>query len=314
MVLFPQARAAVAQYAADLKVTDPAYDVAAARERDRAEALLLPREDVQEARDVDARGVPARLYLPLGWDPAAVGAGVVLHAHGGGFVLNDVEVHDAAARRLANHAGMAVLSVDYRRPPEHRFPAAPDDMDAALAWLDEQPELADLPTFAHGDSAGGNLALVAALRHPGRFTGVALIYPFLDPTVSYDSYRTAADGFDVGEAVWYWQQYAATPADLEDPDLAPLHPASRARLGTLPPTLVVTAEHDPLRDEGEHLAALLADDGVEVVATRYLGQVHGFWRHVDAFDAAEPLVCQVAGWLRMHAERPRATTVESGTP
>ncbi len=305
MALFPQARAAVAQYDAEPKVTDPGFDIAAARERDRAEALVLPREDVVEARDVDARGVAARLYMPVGWDPDAVGAGVVIHAHGGGFVLNDIEVHDAAARRLANRSGMAVLSVDYRRPPEHRFPAAPDDVDAAVSWLDRQPDLASLPTFAHGDSAGGNLALVAALRHPGRFAGVVLIYPFLDPTASYDSYRTASDGFDVGEALWYWQQYAATPADLDDPDLAPLHPAGRDRLGTLPPTLVVTAEHDPLRDEGEHLATLLAEAGVEVVATRYLGQVHGFWRHVDAFDAAEPLVRQVAGWLGMHAERPR---------
>ena len=301
MALHPQARRAVEQYAGEQSVTDPAYDVAAARARDRAAALALPREAVAEVRDVDAGGVPARLYLPEGYDA------VVLHVHGGGFVFNDLEVHDAAARRLANRTGMAVLSADYRRPPEHRFPAAPDDVSAAAAWLREQPGLAGLPTFAHGDSAGGNLALVAALREPDRFAGVALIYPFLDPTASFDSYRTAADGFDASEATWYWQQYAATPADLEHPDLAPLR---SGRLADLPPTLVVTAEHDPLRDEGEHLATLLAESGVEVVATRYVGQVHGFWRHPDAFDAAEPLTRQVAGWLRMLAERdahPRPT-------
>ncbi|WP_246086816.1 alpha/beta hydrolase fold domain-containing protein [Nocardioides humi] len=162
-------------------------------------------------------------------------------------MFNDVEVHDAAVRRFANISGAAVLSVDYRRPPEHRFPAAPDDLSAAVRWLDGEPGLAALPTFAHGDSAGGNLALVTALRHPGRFAGLALVYPFLDPTASYDSYRTAADGFDPAEAAWYWQQYAATPADLEHPDLAPLRSDA---LGTLPPTLVATAEHDPLRDEG----------------------------------------------------------------
>src|SRR5262249_33536237 len=151
------------------------------------------------------------------------------------------------------------------------------------------------PLFAHGDSAGGNLALVAALRNPGRFAGVALLYPFLDPTAAWDSYRTAADGFAPEEAAWYWEQYAARPEDLTDPDLAPL---LSDRLGSLPPTLVMTSEHDPLRDEGEELARLLAEAGVVVVGTRYLGQVHGFWRHADAFDAAEPLTRQVAAFLR----------------
>ena len=132
--------------------------------------------------------------------------------HGGGFVFNDIDVHDAAVRRLANRSGMAVLSVDYRRPPEHKFPAAPDDVDTVLRWLGES-EWASLPLLVHGDSAGANLALVAALRHPGLFAGVALIYPFLDPTGSFDSYATAANGFGRAEAQWYWQQYAATPAD-----------------------------------------------------------------------------------------------------
>lgn len=294
MALHPQARRAIEHSAADLPVTDPRFDIAATRDRDRRAAIAQEREPVDEVRDVDAHGVPARLYLPAGHD------GVVLHAHGGGFVLNDVEVHDAAARRLANRSGMAVLSVEYRRPPEHRFPAAPDDVSTALAWLDTQPRLAHLPTFAHGDSAGGNLALVTALRHPGRFAGVVLIYPFLDPTASFDSYRTAADGFDPAEAAWYWQQYVRSADDLTDPDLAPLRSDA---LGTLPPTLVVTAEHDPLRDEGEHLVAQLAEAGVQVVGARMLGQLHGFWRHTEVFDAAEPLMRQVAGWLRMHVER-----------
>ena len=117
------------------------------------------------------------------------------------------------------------------------------------------------------------------------------------PAAGFASYETAADGFGPQEAEWYWRQYARSTADLTDPDLAPL---LSDRLHTLPPTLVVTAEHDPLRDEGEHLALLLAEAGVEVVSTRYQGQVHGFWRHVDVFPAAEALVRQVAGFLRMH--------------
>jgi acetyl esterase len=292
MALHPQARAAVEAYAADLPVFDPAHDIAASRAEAREAAAREQREPVDEVLDLDADGVRCRLYRPDGAD------GVIVHLHGGGFVFHDIDVHDAAARRLANRSGMAILSVDYRRPPEHRFPAAPDDVDTALGWLEREGPARglDLPTFAHGDSAGGNLALVAALRHPGRFAAVALVYPFLDPTAGFASYSTAAVGFDPREAAWYWEQYA-DPADRSDPDCAPL---LSDRLGTLPPTLVLTAEHDPLRDEGEELVRRLAEEGVEVVGTRYLGQVHGFWRHPEAFDAAEPAVRQIAGFLRQH--------------
>jgi len=257
------------------------------REAARRLAEHEHREHVAEAVDVDANGVHARLYRP-----ADALSGLIVHFHGGGFVFHDIDVHDAAARRFANRARRAVLSVDYRRPPEHPFPAAVEDVDAVLAWLAHREHGA---LFAHGDSAGGNLALVAALRHPGRFDAVGLVYPFLDPTQSFGSYDTAGDGFDRAEAAWYWEQYAAGPADLSNPDLAPLR-SDDARLAALPPTLVVTAEHDPLRDEGEHLAARLDALGVEVTATRYLGQIHGFWRH-EGFRAAERLMRQVAGFF-----------------
>jgi acetyl esterase len=280
--------------AADVPLWTESYDIDAARTEARALAAEEPREEVAEVRDLDADGVHCRLYRPAGADD-----GVVLHLHGGGFVFHDIDVHDAASRRLANRCRTAVLSVDYRRAPEHPFPAAPDDVSTVVRWLDEHADEHGLggPAYVHGDSAGGNLALVAALRHPGRFRAVALIYPFLDPTGDHDSYRTAADGFDPREAAWYWQQYAASQADLEHPDLAPLR---SDRLHTLPPTLVTTAEHDPLRDEGELLALRLAEAGVTVVATRYLGQVHGFWRHAQVFPAAEPMTQQVAAFLRQH--------------
>lgn len=285
-MLFPEARRALEMYAGETPVFAEGYDIAAARAEAQRVAAQEPREDVAEVRDVDADGVPARLYTP---DGAA--ETTIVHAHGGGFVFNDVEVHDAAARRLANRTGMRVLSVDYRRPPEHRFPAAVDDVGAAGAWAGR--ELGGR-LVAHGDSAGGNLALVDALRHPGRYAALVLVYPFLDPTAGFESYRTHADGFDPREGAWYWEQYA-TPADRTNPDLAPL---LSDRLGTLPTTLVVTAEHDPLRDEGEHLAGLLADAGVPVVATRYLGQLHGFYRHPVVFPAAKQVLWQVAGFLR----------------
>ncbi|MCL8026467.1 alpha/beta hydrolase [Nocardioides bruguierae] len=293
-MLHPQARAAVAAYASETKVHDDDFDIDAARAEARALASRRPREAVAEVRDVDAGGVPCRLYRPVDARP-----GLVLHLHGGGFVMNDVEVHDAVSRRFANRLGHPVLSIDYRRPPEHRFPAAPDDVDTVLAWLAAHAEDEGLtgPLAAHGDSAGGNLALVAALRHPGRFAAIALTYPFLDPEGGFESYRTAADGFHPDEARWYWDQYAASSADLVDPDLAPLR---STRLHTLPPTLVTTAEHDPLRDEGEHLVTLLAEAGVTVTGTRYQGQVHGYWRHPDVFDAAAPHTAAVAGFLAEH--------------
>ncbi|MCH1867217.1 alpha/beta hydrolase [Nocardioides sp. CFH 31398] len=290
-MLHPQARAALERTAAETPVHHPDFDVAAERAAAREAALAEPREDVASATDEVVGGVPCRRYVPLG-DPSVL-PGVVVHLHGGGFVMNDVEVHDAVSRMLANRSGLEVLSVDYRRPPEDRFPAAVEDVLAVVAAL--PPEV---PLFLHGDSAGANLALVAALRNPGRATALGLVYPFLDPRGDRPSYDEPEVAGSRAVMEWYWQQYAATDADREHPDMAPL--LSDA-LGTLPPTLVVTAEHDPLRDEGEELVVRLADAGVSVVGTRYQGQVHGFWRHPSVFDAAEPLTGQMGAFLRQHA-------------
>ncbi len=301
-MLHPEARAALDQAAGDQPVHAPGYDIEQARRREREVAAAQPREDVASVEDVDADGVPCRIYLPADAAP-----GTILHLHGGGFVLNDVEVHDGAARRLANRARRAVISVDYRLAPEHPFPAAPDDVDTVLSWIEGEGAVHGLggALLAHGDSAGANLALVAALRHPGLFDALGLIYPFLDPTASFESHRTETEGFDQQTVAWYWQHYAGGDASrYADPDLAPL---LSDRLATLPPTIVTTAEHDPLRDEGEHLAGLLAQAGVEVVATRYLGQLHGFWRHEQVFPAAEPLMVQVASFFAAR-RRTRSST------
>ncbi|GAA1923152.1 alpha/beta hydrolase [Nocardioides hwasunensis] len=291
--MYPEVRAAVAaDTGPDLSA--PGFDIAAHREEVRLANLALPREGVASVEDVDADGVRCRLYTPD--DPRP---GLVLHAHGGGFVLNDIDVHDAVCRRFANRVRRRVLSVDYRRPPEDRFPAAPDDLDTVVGWLRREGGRPDLtgPYAAHGDSAGGNLALVAALRNPGFFDVVALVYPFLDPRGSFPSWQQGAgSGFDPSEGTWYWEQYARTEADYDDPDLAPL---LSERLHTLPPTFVATAEDDPLRDEGEELARRIAEAGVETVGIRCLGQTHGFWRHA-AFTASEPLVRSVSGYLDQH--------------
>ena len=296
-MLHPQAKAVLAQEEGEAPVCDPSTDIEAMRAEAREAALAGPREEVAVVRDLDADGVPVRLYRPAEDGDLPV----IVHLHGGGFVFGDLEVHDAAARRLANRSGMAVVSVDYRRPPEHPFPAAPGDVDTVLGWLDREGAALGLDLtrqFAHGDSAGGNLALVAALRHPGRFGGLVLIYPFIDARTRHASYDEAIGLWNRGEAAWYWAQYAASPDDYDNPDFSPYE---SDRLDTLPPTLIATAEHDPVRDEGEALAARIADAGVMCVATRHLGMIHSFWRLADDFDAAELLTRQVAGFLQMLA-------------
>ena len=287
-MMYPEVRAAVAaDDSPDLSV--PGFDVAAHREKVRRFNLRQPREDVASVEDVDADGVPCRLYTPADARP-----GLVVHAHGGGFVLNDVDVHDGICRRMANRGRRAVLSVDYRRPPEARFPAAPDDLDTVVRWL--RREGPPGPYAAHGDSAGANLALVVALRNPGFFTVLALIYPFLDPRCAFPSWDEARDtGFDPAEAQWYWEQYGGPP---DDPDLAPLRSRRRRFSRILEPVLVIAAEHDPLLEENHRLVQRLRSVGVDVQVTTYPGMVHGFWRNPALFDAAEESLAEIADFLR----------------
>ncbi|HEX5769344.1 MAG TPA: alpha/beta hydrolase [Nocardioidaceae bacterium] len=293
MVLHPQAVAALDQWAQGPRPTDPGFDVDEQRRLARQQAATEPREEVGHVEDVDAAGVPCRLYLP-----ARASGGAILFLHGGGFVFGDLDTHDAQARRMANLTGLAVLAVDYRRPPEHRFPAAPADVDAALAWLVGAAPALGLDVsrlVALGDSAGGNLALVAALRNPNVFAATVLVYPFIDPRQRYDSYRREAGGLGADEAAWYWQQYARSADDYADPDLAPIDSEA---LHTLPPTLVVAAEHDPLVDEDVDLARRLEAAGVPTTLSTYPGMIHGFWRRPEQFDAAEESLAEIADFLR----------------
>lgn len=295
MALHPQAEAALAQWLQGPHVNDPGYDVEADRRRAREEAAQERRETVAHVEDVDADGVPCRIYLPSSAAPAP---GAIVYLHGGGFVFGDLDTHDAQARRVANRTGLTVLSVDYRRPPEHRFPAAVLDVDTALAWLVGAAPALGLDVsrlVALGDSAGGNLAAVAALRNANLLAATVLVYPFVDPKGRFESYRREAAGFGAAEADWYWQQYAATPEDLDDPDLAPI---DSPRLGTMPPTLVIAAEHDPLVDEDLELARRMEAAGATVELSTYPGMIHGFWRHPEQFDAAEESLAEIADFLR----------------
>jgi acetyl esterase len=306
MTLHPQAVAALELWSVGPAVTDPGFgpdEVASRRAQERAAAAEEPHEQVAHVEDVTADGVRCRLHLPS----VERTDGVLVFLHGGGFVFGDTVTHDAQSRRLANRSGLAVLTVDYRRSPEHPFPAAPDDVDTVLGWLAREGGEHGLDpsrVALIGDSAGGNLALVASLRNPGRFAATVLVYPFLDPTTGLPSYAADDGSLSRDEARWYWQQYAATPAALDDPDLAPLRSPATRLAAITEPVLVQVAQHDVLVDEGVELVRRLEAAGVGVHLTTYAGMVHGFWRHPELFDAAEEALDETAAFLRRHLPRP----------
>ncbi len=277
-------------------VVDANFDLATERTSARSEGLAETKPPVTLVSDVDAAGVPCRLYRPR------EGAPVIVHLHGGGFVFGDLETHDAHSRRLANATGWAVLSVDYRLAPEHPYPAACDDVDAVLGWLTAEGTSWGLDPErlgVLGDSAGGYLALIAARRRPV-FRAAVLVYPCLDPSGAQPSYRTETGGLTAAEMDWYWNAFVPDPQLLAQVELSPL----TADLGMLPPCLVITAEHDPLRDEGEALANAIARAGVRTVGTRCLGMIHGFYRHLELFDAGHAVMDQVVAFLQSSLETP----------
>jgi acetyl esterase len=290
--LHPQA-VAVLDAAQDLVplATVPHEEIEDVRREQREEGLAEPKEAVHEARDLEVGGVPCRLHLPA---PGPLPC--LLYLHGGGFVLGDLETHDAQARRLANRTGWAVLSVDYRRPPEHPFPAALEDSVAALDGLlaGAVPQLGADRVVVVGDSAGANLAIGAARRRPGRLAGAILVYPFLDPGTASASYASDDGGLTRADARWFWGHYVPDGQDPTEPDLAPLHATD---LDLLPPTLVQVAECDTLADEVTAFVALARSQGAQVEDTLYAGMVHGFWRRPAELDAAAEALDEVAAWL-----------------
>jgi acetyl esterase len=244
--------------------------------------------------DVDAGGVPARLYR----DAAGGRTPVILYVHGGGWVMGNLDTHDGLCRHLAAASGWAVLAVDYRLAPEHPYPAAVEDVCRALDWLHSGAHRYELDPHriaVAGDSAGAQLAAVLARR--ARDAGAALaaqilICPVIDPAADYpplDEY-----GLDREEMGFFWDAYAPPGIDRTQPDLNPLG----ADLAGLPPAVVITAELDLLRDEGERYASALLRVGVPVVAARYQGLIHNFPRKLAMFDAANAAVAQIAAVLR----------------
>lgn len=259
-------------------------------------AAAPPPPPVAAVADLSADGIPARLYRP----GAAADLPLIVYFHGGGWVVGSVAGSDATCRRLANASGCAVLSAEYRLAPEHKFPAAVEDAYAATAWAAAHArELGCDPArlAVAGDSAGGNLAAVVCLmaREAGgpRIARQLLIYPVIDARAGYPSYTENGDGPGLTGAAmaWYVRHYVRTPAEREDPRVSPI--LAREHRG-LPPAMVLTAEYDPLRDEGEAYADRLRAAGVEVDARRYDGMVHGFWGFAAAAPSAAAALEQAA--------------------
>jgi acetyl esterase len=243
-------------------------------------------EEGEEIQRVDDRLVPTpdgdiavRVYTP----EEAVGSnrGVLLWIHGGGWVIGDLETADATCRGLANRAGAVVVSVDYRLAPEHPAPAALEDCLSALTWTVENGELLGVDASkvaVGGDSAGGNLAALLCQRVRDEFGPdidfQLLVYPVTDLTMGHPSIDENGEGFFLTKDTieWFVDCYLGD-RERKDPAVSPLF----GDLSGLPPALVVTAEFDPLRDEGEAYATGLQEAGVPTEHLRYDGQIHGFF-------------------------------------
>jgi acetyl esterase len=222
--------------------------------------------------------VPVRVLVPK--QPTR---GVLVYYHGGGWVIGSIDESDTMARKLAERTSCAVVLVGYRLAPEHRYPVAVDDSYAALEWASAHVrEIAgkDVPLFVAGDSAGGNLAAVMALRARDRkgpeIALQILIYPVTDADFDRPSYKAPENQTLLTKEamIWFWDHYLPDAARRTEPDASPLHASD---LSGLPPAVVITAEHDVLCDEGEAYAERLKEAGVTVDHQRYAGQMHAFF-------------------------------------
>ena len=276
-------------------------DQARAGHENEARELSGPGEEVAEARDLEVdspRGpIPVRVYRPDGEAPLPL----VAYIHGGGWILGSIDSFDTVVRSLANASGAVVASIGYRLAPEDPFPAGLEDCVCAVRWLHAHAEDlgADPERMAiAGDSAGGNLGTVVArrLRDQVPLRMQALIYPATDAgcnTSSYGAYGTE-HGITAATMQRSWNLYLGG-ADGLHPDASPLRSDD---LAGSPPALVVTAEFDPLRDEGEAYAVALRDAGVPVETRRVPGTVHGFWRWLAVAEVSRRTVAEVGAALR----------------
>jgi len=284
----------------------PMHEVSPAEARARMAALarLYPAgPEPARSDDVLIAGpggdLPARVLVP------ETPRGVLLYLHGGGWVVGSVAEHETLGRHLAAATGCTVVLASYRLAPEARWPAAVDDAWAALQWVDQhRRELAgaDARLVVAGDSAGGNLATIVARR--ARDAGgpaidlQVLVYPVTDHDFDNGSYTDPANQLALNRDTlhWFWDHYVS-PEHRDHPDVSPLRAAD---LAGLPPTIVITAEHDVLRDEGAAYAERLRAAGVSVDHCDFAGQMHGFFTMVGLLPAQREALDHVARLVDHH--------------
>jgi acetyl esterase len=282
---------------------------ALAREAYRAMTSVGEREALPLAviRDLAAPGpagpIPLRLYDPR---PTREAGPVAVFFHGGGFVIGDLETHHAFCTELAQALDLPVIAVDYRLAPEHPFPAAPDDCEAATRWIAQSPEDLDLSVTGlvlTGDSAGGNLAIVTTQALTARPAAVpvlvqAPIYPVADDRPDHESAALFGEGFllTADSMAWFSAAYAASPGDVR------AFPLYNGHAGT-PSTVLVTAGLDPIRDSGRGYGAELVQSGVIVTFLEFTGTIHGFIQLRRAIPSAQGDIETIFAAIRQHLER-----------
>jgi acetyl esterase len=258
-----------------------------------------PAVDSVEDRTVDGDGgpIPVRIYRPASAGPL----GLLVWYHGGGFVIGGIDTADATARDLTVGAGCVVVSVDYRLAPEHRFPAAPDDAWTVLRWaVDHAAELGADPgrLAVGGDSAGGTLAAVTAIRARDERVPLRhqlLVYPVTDLAGSFGSRVENGEGYLLTKDTMEWfEDCYLGDHEPHDPEVSPLY----ADLAGVAPAHVLTAGFDPLRDEGQAYAEALAAAGVPVLDDRYPTMVHLFLAMVGTSPVVEEALGRAAAALR----------------
>ncbi|HEX5481039.1 MAG TPA: alpha/beta hydrolase [Terriglobia bacterium] len=306
MPLDPQARQLLDEMAAsDLPaMSDVPPEEARRLYRERAAKQNTPAEPVQR---IENRRIPGprgeisiRIYTPQGPAPLPV----LVYFHGGGWVIGSLDTHQSPCCALANAAGCAVVAVDYRLAPEHKFPAAAEDCYAATRWVLENSSALGIDPrriAIGGDSAGGNLAAAVSLmardRRGPSLVFQLLVYPVMDCYFETRSYHENATGYGLAREgmIYYWRQYLGNDEDANNPYASPLR---EKNLHGLPPALVLTAEYDPLRDEGQAYAQRLQDAGVPVTVRNYQGLIHGFFMMTASLRQVRDIIQETAADLR----------------
>jgi len=229
--------------------------------------------------------LPIRIYRP-----ATNSQRTIVYFHGGGWVLNFLDIYDASLSRLANQSSATIVSVHYQKAPEHPYPTPFDDCYSTLKWVISHKNELVLPSEigVAGDSAGANLAAAVALKardHQIELAFQFLIYPCLDRNFSTDSYRANATGYGLSTQAmqWFWEQYLQGNAHDDDPYAAPQRAQSFAGLA---PAIIVTAQYDPLLSDGENYLAALQDAGVSVSYRKFEGMIHGFFTNLAVTPTA----------------------------